>query len=183
MTVTDGAGNRRHAETDLRVSHAQLVEEVWTSTMAAAKAGWSDYYAGDPGCLGCYDTCLPVASERFPDGLSFRPCANPFMAGWAQGAHLGIDVPFAAAPVDHFRVTASGGPTTPGSGDVGYLDGITVGPGDASATTPWSAVDLVSEPFLPDRNRPAYWSFRTDASTSYDVATFSVDYRHYVPVD
>jgi len=182
VTVTDEAGNRRHAQQDLGVSHTQLVEEVWTTTVAAAKAGRSDHYAGDPGCLGCYDICPPVASERFLEGLSFRPCGSPLTAGWAQVAHLGIDVPFAAAPVDSFRVTASGGPTTPGSGDVGYLDGITVGPGDASATAPWSTVELVTEPFLPDRDRPAHWSFRTAASTSYDVATFTVDYRHYVPV-
>ena len=30
------------------------------------------------GCNSCGERCLPVASTRYVDGLSFRPCADPY---------------------------------------------------------------------------------------------------------
>lgn len=177
VTVSDAAGNRRRDSRDLRVSHAQLVEEVWTTTVAAARAGRYTPYFGT--CLGCGESCSPVGSERFADGLSFRPCTEPYL--WGTAAYFGSDVPFAEAPVDSYRVTATGGPTTPGSSDQARLSGTPIGPGDASATTPWRAVDLTGDPFLLARDRPVTWTFTTLRPSSYDVATFTVEYRHYVP--
>jgi hypothetical protein len=177
VMVSDAAGNRRRDSQDLAVSHAQLAEAVWTATVAAARAGRYTPYFG--GCNGCGDSCSPVASDRFPDGLSFRPCADPF--SWGTVGYFGSDVPFPEAPVDSYRVTATGGPTTPGSSDQGRLSGTTIGPGDSSATTPWTAVDLTGQPFLPALDRPVTWSFATSPPNSYDVASFTVEYKHYVP--
>ena len=177
VTVTDQAGNRRRASHDLWVSHAQLAEETWTTTMPAGQTGHYDPYFG--GCNGCTETCSPEASERFDDGLSFRPC--PSTSGWATIGRFGSDVPFPEAPVDSFRVTATGGPTTPGGSDRGGIAGTPTNPGDASTTTPWRPVHLTSHPFLPDQDRPAIWTFSTSESNSYDVATFTLEYRHYVP--
>lgn len=177
VMVSDAAGNRRRDSQDLTVSHAQLVEEVWTATVAAARAGHYTPYFG--GCNGCGESCSPVASERFPDGLSFRPCTERYY--WGTVGYFGSDVPFAEAPVDSYRVTATGGPTTPGSSDQGRLSGTPIGPGDASATTPWSAVSLTGHPFLPAQDRPVTWRFTTIPPNSYDAATFTVEYKHYVP--
>jgi hypothetical protein len=120
-----------------------------------------------------------VASERFADGLSFRPC--PTASGWHTAGYHGADVPFPEAAVDSYRVTATGGPTTPGGTDQGRLGGVLTNPGDASTSTPWMPVHLASHPFLPDQDRPITWSFTTDGTNSYDVATFTVEYRRYLP--
>ena len=178
VLVSDAAGNRRRASQDLRVSHAQLVEEVWSVTMTAARAGrYSPYFS--VGCNSCIESADPVASDRFPEGLSFR--AAPESWQWGTAAYFASDVPFAEAPVDTYRVTATGGPTTPGSGDQGSLDGTPVGPGDATVTIPWRPVHLVRRDFLPSQALPVTWSFLTARENSYDVATFAIDYRHYVP--
>ena len=90
-------------------------------------------------------------------------------------------MPFDVAPVDSFRVTATGGPTEPGSPDTGYLSGTPTAPGDSSTTTPWLPVGLTGYPHLPHQDRPVSWRFGTWDGSSYDVATFAVEYRHYVP--
>jgi hypothetical protein len=59
---------------------------------------------------------------------------------------------------------------------------VTVGPGDATAWTPFTPVELDTTPYLPLQARPATWRFHTHAGNSYDVATFTVEYRRYVPV-
>ena len=61
------------------------------------------------------------------------------------------------------------------------LDGVTLGPGDATATTPWTKVDLTHYAYLPDAEQPVRWGFSTTDGNDYDVATFTVEYRHYVP--
>ena len=86
------------------------------------------------------------------------------------------------APVDAFRVTATGGPTTPGDSDIAHFDGLVLGPGDAAATTPWQAVDLDSYPYLPEAERPITWAVSTSEENDYDVASFTVEYRYYAPV-
>lgn len=174
VRVSDFAGNWSQRRAKLRVSHAQLVEQRWTHTVAAAHADRYSPHHG--GCLGCGDFCAPVPSERFVDGLSFRPCAY-----WTSvQATFAADVPFAAAPVDTYRITAAGGPTTPGSADeAGFGDGL--GPGDDTAATPWRNVVLSGHPFFPTRTRPVTWGVHVDKPNSYDIATFTVEYRHYVP--
>ena len=176
--VSDAAGNRSRDREDLWVSHGQLVEEVWSATVGAARA--RVYGPEFGGCNGCGESAGPVPSERFPDGLSFRAATESWQ--WGTAAYFGSDVPFAEAPVDTYRVTATGGPTVPVSPDQGRLDGIVVGPGDATVTTPWRSVNLTGDPFLPGMDLPVTWSFQTARDNSYDVATFTVEYRHYVPV-
>lgn len=144
--------------------------------MPAGQTGlYFPYYSS---CNGCGETCSPVASERFAGGLSFRPCPYSVTVGY-----YGSDVPFPEAPVDTYRVTATGGPTTPGGTDQGRLMGVLTNPGDASTTTSWMPVRLTSYPFLPVQNRPVTWTFATFAPNSYDVDAFTVEYRHYGPAD
>lgn len=176
VLVTDLAGNRRTYRQQLTVSPAQLVEQTWAQTMAAAQTSTYEPFFG--GCNGCYDYCDPVASDRFASGLSFRPCVLPWQYGTV--GFFRSDVPFEAAPVDSYRVTASGGPTTTGSADQGRVQGIPTAPGDASTSTPWLKVKLDDHPYL-KHGSPMAWSFDTDRANSYDVATFTVEYRHYVP--
>ncbi len=176
VTASDRAGNRQRDSQDLTVSHEQLVEQTWTTTVSAADAGHVRPYYG--GCNGCGDVCSPVPSERYPGGLSFRPCTSP--SDYATLGLYGSDVPFVEAPVDSYRITATGGPTTPGGDDQGSLSGTATEP-DGSTSTPWQAVRLTGRPFLPDQDRPVTWSFTTDGDDSYDLDTFTVDYRYYVP--
>jgi hypothetical protein len=35
---------------------------------------------------------------------------------------------------------------------------------------------------MPPMDLPVAWSFQTARDNSYDVASFTVEYRHYVPV-
>lgn len=177
-TAVDAAGNRARGSRDVWVSHAQLVEDVWTRTMAAGSAEHYGPYFG--GCNGCGESAHPVPSERFPGGLSFRPPTEYWQ--WGTADYFAQDVPFVEAPVDSYRVTAVGGPTIPGSLDHGRLSGIDTGPGDSTVTTPWLPVRLAGAPFLPEGAAPMTWDFQTTEDNSYDVATFTVDYRHYVPL-
>jgi hypothetical protein len=179
VAVTDPAGNRTSARLPLTVSPAQLVEESWTTTLAAGDiAGFDPNY--DPGCNGCGEGCGPTPSARFPGGESFGPCD-------AYGYHpptfryYGTDVPFAEAPIDSYRITATGGPTTAGATDVGWLDTVQTAPGDGSTAGSWRVVDLEGGPFLPRLDTPVTWLFATEYPNSYDVASFTVEYRHYVP--
>ncbi|KQV69615.1 hypothetical protein ASC64_07150 [Nocardioides sp. Root122] len=177
VVVSDPAGNRSRDRQDVWVSHEQLAEEIWSATVAAARAG--RYSPEFGGCNGCGESAGPVPSERFPDGLSFRPATESWQ--WGTAGYFGMDVPFAESPADTYRVTATGGPTVPGSPDQGRLDGIDVGPGDATVTAQWRSVSLTGDPFLPAMDLPVTWTFITSPENSYDVATFTVEYRRYVP--
>jgi hypothetical protein len=119
-----------------------------------------------------------VASERFDGGLSFRECDFEYAD---TTGFLASDVPFDEAPVDTFRITSTGGPTEPGSSDIGNLNGTPTAEGDSSTTSDWLPVWLTRYPHLPAKDRPVSWTFGTSDDESYDVATFTVDYRHWVP--
>jgi hypothetical protein len=56
-----------------------------------------------------------------------------------------------------------------------------MGPGDVTVSTPWQPVELDDYPYLPDRTQPVTWSVSTDTENDYDIATFTVEYRSYVP--
>lgn len=176
VLVYDEAGNRQVLAQPLTVSHDQLVEEVWTgpAVPASQAATFRPYFGG---CLGCA-ACAPVASERFDAGLSFRECDFEYAD---TTGFFAADVPFDAAPVDSFRVTATGGPTEPGSSHTGNLDGTPTVEGDSSTTSDWQPVSLTTYPHLPGQDRPISWTFGTSEDASYDVATFAVEYRHWVP--
>ena len=176
VQVYDEAGNRQVLQQPIEVSHRQLVEEVWTGPATAASQ--VDTYA--PVYGGCNDcaACAPVSSERFAGGLAFPPCDIEFAS---TTGFFASDVPVDVAPVDAFRVTATGGPTVPGSTDTGWLDDTPTAEGDSSTTTTWHPVSLTRYPHLPSRARPVSWRFGTRDDSSYDVESFTVEYRHYVP--
>jgi hypothetical protein len=183
LRMVDWAGNVQRYETSLRVSHLDLVAKVWTEELVPdAVSTYNPYFDG---CNGCGDVCAPVPSERFPHGLSFRhPCAE---SSWLYGSerYFTTDVPFPAAPVDTYRISMAGGPTVPGSGDHADLfvaeQTKTTAVGDVTVTSPWSPVDLDHQPNVPTMHQPVVWSVYTSLA-SYDVASFTVEYRHYVPV-
>ena len=181
ITSRDPAGNAARVSTRLRVSGRQLVEQVWSSTVPAGQAGHYEPYYG--GCNGCGDVCSPVDSTRFPGGLSYQPCTSTFT--YATIGYFAAEPPFVAAPVDSFRVSVTGGPTTPGGTDHGTLGAggvATTVAGEGTTTSDWTPVALDDYPFLPDGALPVDWTFSTSAPDSYDVAWFTVEYRRYVPV-
>jgi hypothetical protein len=176
VVVTDTLGNRSSFTRTVVVSHAQLRPEVWTSTVAAGAATtYSPEYS--PGCNDCGMSCRATPSRRFPGGVSFHGCTSFSFAT----TYFVATPPLTAAPVDTFRITATGGPSTPGSDDVGSIAGQTIGPGDASATTPWRRVRLNVPPYLSGQQRAVTFWFGTSDDNSYDVATFTIEYRYYVP--
>ena len=183
LRVTDGALNRTSYRVSVEVSHEQLQLDTWTTTLDAAAA--TVFNRPTPaGCNGCGYACGPMESHRFPGGLNFRECVS-FSA---SGADFAIPVPFAAAPVDTYRVTATGGPPTDGGTGSGTLSGQMMGPGDATVTTPWFDVHPEAYPYVLDQDLAATWSFSTTSSevdpgttTSYDLASFTVEYRRYLP--
>ena len=183
LLVTDGALNRTSYRVSVQVSHKQLQLDTWTTTLEAAAA--TIFIRPAPaGCNGCGYGCSPVESQRFPGGLSFPEC--PHFS--ASGADFAVPVPFAAAPVDTYRVTATGGPPAVGGTGSGWLSDQVMGPGDATVATTWFDVHPEAYPYLPHRDLAATWSFGTTAgddpgtTTSYDLASFTVEYRRYVPV-
>jgi flagellar hook assembly protein FlgD len=179
VTVRDAAGNVRTIRRAVEVSWAQLAERVWTSTIPAESAELGPWPVYDPSCLGCGEVCGPVPSDRFPGGLSFQ---QPCSFGYAAVRYFGATPPVVPAPVDAFRVTAVGGPTTPGDTDVARFGALVMGPGDATVTTPWENVDLGDYPYLPDADQPVTWAVSTSDQNDYDIASFTIEYRYYVPV-
>jgi hypothetical protein len=176
VRVRDAAGNVSRFSSPVAVSYQQLRAETWTSTMPAASA--TRFVPA--GCPGCHEGCTPVPSDRFAGGLSFRAC--PGHASDAR-AWFSAAPPVTASPSDAFRITATGGPATPGTTDVGSLSGYaTLGPGDGSVRTPWLSPGLVDPPYLPDQQAAATWGFSTSGGDGFDVASFTVEYRYWVPV-
>lgn len=176
VLVFDEAGNRRVLAQPVTVSHQDLVEEIWTEPASPASQ-LATYAPSYGGCNDC-GACAPVASDRFEGGLSFRECDVEFAD---TVGFFASDVPFAVAPVDTFRITATGGPTAPGSPDTGHLHGTPTAEGDSTTTSDWAPVRLTTHPHLPGQDRPVSWRFWTSEDASYDIATFAVEYRHWVP--
>jgi hypothetical protein len=179
VSVRDPVGNTRTFRRPVQVAGAQLSQRSWVETVAAGSVGDGSAPVSDPSCLGCGDVCAPVLSDRFPGGLSFR---QPCDFGYAALQYFGAAPPFTPAPVDYYRVSATGGPMTPGDSDVGWLDGVAMGPGDVTVTSPYHSVDPTTVPYLPSGRQPLNWSFQTTSENDYDVASFTVEYRYYVPV-
>ena len=173
LLATDAAGNETSFEQTLRVSHRQLVAQHLTVDLKPADTQRASF-PSPPGCNGCGEYCSPVDSTRFPGGLSFTRC----WSNWSY-AGFGLPLPFAAAPTDTYRVTVSGGPPTAGGTGTANIGGIMMGPGDATVTTSWRAVDLGHSPYLPEQDIAATWQFSSSAP-DYDLASFTVEYQHYV---
>ena len=175
IAVQDVAGNGGSFRRRLVVSEAQLVEQVLTQTVSAAGAG--TYEPFFDGCNGCGEFCAPVASTVFVDGLSFQSCP-PFRR---TAKFFAADVGFREAPIDSYRITVTGSATGPTGSDQGAVGLSSTGPGGTAATTPWQTVTLTDYPYLPDQSHPIIWNFHTEDANTYDVATFTIEYRHYVP--
>jgi len=185
LKTSDQVGNKHEESMPLTISDQQLEQKTWTTTIPAAQVRM--YTPFFDGCNSCEDLVPPVPSDRFEGGLSFRP------DDLSAASYMGIPIPFPAAPVDTYRVSAFGGPTTPGSTDVGLLfatGGEARTPvGDGTTTVPWGPVRVDGPPFLPTGTQPVPLYFRSDqrediyaTHMSYDIASFTVDYRYYAPV-
>ncbi len=182
--TVDEAGNPFRATRRLTVSHDQLVEQTSTETVRADVP--SEYISSGGGCNDCGVHVEPVASDRFPGGLSFRP-TGPDLSGLDRPVSIDVTMPAPVlpAPVDTYRVSATGGPTTVGGADIGVLstdDNYTkTAVGDSTTTTAWSKVHLNRYPYLPKATQPVVFGFSTTPPASYDVSSFMIEYRYYVP--
>lgn len=175
LRAVDVVGNVETVFRRIRVSGEQLREETWTSTTPAGEA----HFFNDRWRYRDPTWPLPAASQRFPGGLHF-----------GYGAYSS-PVPYVVGAADAYRITVRGGPTTPESHATGQLFGwarlvgnrpTVMGPGDATASGEWQAVKPLRFPALQDRSRPVVWAFANfDDLLGYDLATVTVEYRHYVP--
>lgn len=186
--ATDLAGNHTVLpERTLTVSSAQLVERTASITWSAETAPtyWSCYMNG---CGDVAPTSGP--STRFPGGVSLSRY-NDVNRSWESYGHS-PDLPDGWSTADRFRVTATGGPTTPGAADVTTLAAHPWGPedppnavtmtGDGTFTTAWQPVE--PDVGLYDDDRPQVrWSASATRPNSYDVASYTLDYTYYVPAD
>lgn len=182
LTVKNvNTGNIHTINRKIRVSDKQLVQAAWTRTLAAASVPtYTPVYSGS--CNGCGERCNPVPSSRFMGGLSFAPCDQSY---YRTDRLFRLDVPFREAPVDSYRVTATGGPPTAegtGTGAIGWPGLVPLGPGDDTRTSHWRTVHLHQPSFLPDARGPMAWAFTRTSPEAYDIATFTLEYRRYVPV-
>jgi hypothetical protein len=177
----DRAGNRTQAGAWVRVSGASLVAVQTTVTVAADLGGWCNVDCGE------FQNCGQVVQPgRFgPGSLSYRSADDcphdPPFASSSQGLEFDPDV----AALGSFRVTAYGGPTTPGASDQGellveYPDFAPTSTGtdtsDHETTSQWAPIDgrYGAGPSIS-------WSFQTRGTNSYDVAWFRVEYVVYQP--
>ena len=177
LVVADRADNRVVRRQPVTVSHAQLELQALTTTFPAGKV--TTYVPPVPfGCNSCGDRCRPVASTRYLDGLSFRPCADPT---FSPAEYFTTTFPGPFGPDDSVRFGATGGPTVAGGTDVGFLDGTQIGPGDGAFWTDWDVLGARAGG-ADATSTVLSWSFGTSAQNSYDIASFTVEYRQYVPV-
>ena len=162
----DAAGNRTVAETPLTVSGQPLVEHTKSTTLPAAQWGPGRTSCSYPGPQICtYHS--PVASDRFPGGWSFRSGSGPADSIYTVEGDTGHE---------RFRVTATGGPTTPGDLDTAWLSGTQL-QGDGTFTTPWIPVTLTSTRLMAQGS----WGVRTYGGNDYDVASYTVEQTYFAP--
>lgn len=166
VVAYDAAGNRTVATTPLTVSGQPLVEHTKTTTLPAVQWGPVATPCSYPGPQICiYQP--PVASDRFPGGMSFRSGAGPADGIYTVQAETGHE---------QLRVTATGGPTTPGDPDTASLNGTQM-QGDGSFTTPWIPIKLSPSGLMAQGS----WAVRTAGGNDYDVATFTVEQTYFAP--
>lgn len=190
IQLTDAAGNSRVVRRPVTVSAGQLVERTGSVSWNAADAPrWNDPCWAN----GCYDQrpCASHPSQRFAGGVSFRSgpeeCSGPSALPSSASYGFRPDVTSGTTPFDRFRITATGGPTTPGDDDTGVLSARGPGQraevvlsGDSTATTDWA-------PMLPDvelfaqTDVRARWSAGALQPMRYDVASYTLEYTYYVP--
>jgi hypothetical protein len=177
--ASDVAGNQAVASNPLTVSDQPLVEHTKTTTLPAVQWGPVATPCSYPGPQIClYQP--PVASDRFPGGLSFRSGSGPW-----SGSAAGIFTVQAETGHEQFRVTATGGPATPGDPDTALLNNIQM-QGDGSFTTPWLPITLSSsqKPVRyagPSLGLMAQGAWNVTTGNDYDVASFTVEQTYFAP--
>ena len=189
----------------IKVSARKLVHASRTVTIPPASAATWTY---PPGCQGCeeHPLCGTVTpSQRFaqPGALSFRSgedCGTS-PSQWAASRHF-VYEPHEAAPRAYgtVRLSAFGGPTTPGAADQGTLAveyrtfdhfggssshavSTTTGPtaGDHTTTAPTVPFDSTSSLNQGPEVHGFEWDFRTAEGANYDVAAFTATYTFLTP--
>ncbi|GAA4729462.1 hypothetical protein GCM10023350_10930 [Nocardioides endophyticus] len=164
--ASDVAGNQAVASNPLTVSDQPLVEHTKTTTLPAVQWGPVATPCSYPGPQICiYQP--PVASDRFPGGLSFRSGSGPADGIFTVQAETGHE---------QFRVTATGGPTTPGDADTASLNGTQM-QGEGSFTSDWIPITLTSSRLMAEGT----WSTSTSGGNDYDVASYTVEQTYFAP--
>ena len=155
----------------------------WTDTLAAATG--HDVRAA---CALRLQRLWGALRCRWPsDALRRRAqlpsaCADfVLLAGRVLHADVPGAVPHPSTRSGSARPVVRRWPATP---TTGHFNGSQVGPGDGTVwTTPWDVVELRGRPYLPTpRRRSSRGASATNAQNAYDIASFTVEYRHYVPV-
>ena len=172
FTLGDHYGNVRTTHRTVTISDQTLHPEIWSTTVRAADADliWPDGWC-PPAPSGRFDGGVTVAVHDGCEHALFRPK---------------VDLPFRLDPSSSWRVSVTGGPTTPGEPDSGVISlradpsvaQTPTAPGDATTTTPWGQVARY------EWARPQGWVFYLmvgGPDTSYDVASFTIEVRRYLP--
>jgi len=187
LVLTDAAGNTSTSQRSITVSSAQLVERTGSITWTGATTPTATDFCAGNHCTEA-QPCAPHASERFPDGVSFRAdpdeCKAPYGTGSAASYGFTPELAAGSTPYDRFRVIASGGPTTPTDVDTGWLSVGTATStplnGDQATASPWVPVRPDVELFAAS-DRRARWSAGATRPNRYDVATYTLEYTYFVP--
>ena len=177
-SVTDEAGNRVDPAQTVTVSDAQLAERCWTATIPAASADPVRTAGLRPVVHWAAARCCgPVPSDRFAGGLSFRqPCTLRLRRRRVLRAAPPDVRPGRRLPRHRHRRSDDAGCT-----DIAHLERARPRPG----TRRDDALGVAST-WTPTRTCRTQASDELGVSTSdendYDIASFTVEYRHYVPV-
>lgn len=190
---SDKAGNSgRSPKLPVEVTHVPLVEASGAATVTAAASGRLSPFGSQ------YNRCGSVdPSARYADGFTLRSIAledcsytaNDRDSPWSAATSFHSIQPQVFAPrgIRTHRVTMRGAPTADGESDVATLN-----VGGLTTTTPQAPGEAVTEsatyehPFRPTdypmgQQTLMGWSVQTTGGSSYDVASFTVDYTYLTP--
>jgi flagellar hook assembly protein FlgD len=190
-TWQDAFGNRAVDTEPVTVAAGSLVEHHTTTTLAAADALVADTptapydscIADRHGGRTCARVCPPVASERFAGGLSMRRYADCDVAAYGSFV-LDTSIDRLDPVRDIVRISATGGPTTPGGKGWANLKNAwaieaTTPAGDGTTTIETFRASTRSASFSVVSPSSISWTMLNP--TTYDVAEFTVDVWHYTP--
>ncbi|MFC6344734.1 hypothetical protein ACFP8W_22330, partial [Nocardioides hankookensis] len=165
---SDAAGNRAVQETALTVSGEPLVEHTTTTTLPTGQLGAGTNACSYPPTPQICLTHGPVASDRFPGGWSYRSEGS----GTAQS----VNAVYGETGHEQFRVTVTGGPTTPGDPDTAMLSGTQM-QGDGSFMSGWIPITMS------DLRLKAYgaWSVTTQGGNDYDTESVTIEQTYFAP--
>jgi len=163
----DAAGNQTVASIPLTVSDQPLVEHTKTTTLPAAQWGAGANACNYPGGPQICTAHGPVASDRYPGGWSFRSASGAAQSIYTVNADTGHE---------KFRVTATGGPTTPGDPDTASLNETPM-QGDGTFATGWIPITMTANRL----QAQGLWSVTTRGGNDYDIASYTVEQTYFAP--